>query len=126
MVFLSKNNMILFRYYDNERKMDRAWYNSSNIVYSECDDNENDYKTLRIVFKKGDMYEYYKVDVKDYLMFMAGGVDGSNGKSFFKFIKPKYEFKKLEPVDLAELAAEMERLREEKKKSQENTEKESQ
>ena len=99
--------MVLFRYYDKEKRVDKAWYDSSNIVYSECDDKENDYKTLRIVFKKGDMYEYYKVDVKDYLMFMAGGTDGSNGKAFFKFIKPKYDVKKLEPVDLESLKSEM-------------------
>jgi hypothetical protein len=114
--------MILVRYYDKEKKLDKAWYESSNIVYSECDDNENDYKTLRIVFKKGDMYEYYKVDVKDYLMFMAGGLDGSNGKAFFKFIKPKYEFKKLEPVDLEALKSEMldykERIKKERAENQ--------
>ena len=113
--------MVLFRYYDKENKIDRAWYESSNIIYSECDDNENDFKTLRIVFKKGDQYEYKKVDVNDYLMFMAGGLDGSNGKAFFKYIKPKYEFEKLTPVDLDFLKNEMERFKE-LKKSKEETE----
>lgn len=107
--------MIIFRHYDKEKKLDRAWFDSSNVIYSECDDNDNALKTLRIVFKKGDMYEYKDVDVKDYLMFIAGGLDGSNGKAFFKFIKPKYEVKKLEPVDLEVLKAEMETLRQAKR-----------
>lgn len=122
--------MIAFRYYDEELKIDKAWYISSNIIYSECVDNENDYKTLRIVFKKGEMYEYSKVDVKDYLMFMAGGVDGSNGKAFYKFIQPKYEVKKLGAVDLDALNKELLSLKEKKEKEKDsveekNTEKES-
>ena len=108
--------MILFRYYDKDKRIDKAWYESSNIIYSECDDNENDFKTLRIVFKRGDMYEYSKVDVKDYLMFMAGGTDGSNGKAFHKFILPKYEAKKLEPVDLNALNDDLEALKAKKLK----------
>ena len=110
--------MILFRYYDKEARKDYAWYDSSNIVYSECDDHENELKTLRVVFKKGDMYEYENVDVKDYVMFMAGGVDGSNGKSFYKFIRTKYDGLKLEPVDLNELKEKLEALREKKNKEQ--------
>lgn len=100
--------MILFRYYDQENRIDKAWYDSSNIVYSECDDNVNDFKTLRIVFKTGDMYEYKQVDVNDYLMFMAGGLDGSNGKAFYKYIRPKYEVEKRCRVDLDQLKAMME------------------
>lgn len=115
--------MVIFRDYDKDKKLDRVWYDSSNIVYSECDDNDNALKTLRIVFKKGSMYEYKDVDVKDYLMFIAGGLDGSNGKAFFKFIKPKYEVKMLEPVDLEVLKAEMEALRQ--LKQEVNKEKES-
>ena len=101
--------MILFRYYDQNERIDRAWYDSSNIVYSECDDKVNDYKTLRIVFKTGDMYEYKQVDVNDYLMFMAGGLDGSNGKAFYKFIRPKYEVEKLEKQDLTAIKELMEK-----------------
>lgn len=117
--------MILFRYYDKKNKIDRAWYDSSNILYSECDDKENDLKTLRIVFKKGDMYEYKKVDVNDYLMFMAGGLDGSNGKAFYKFIRPKYEVEKKEPVSLDWVMGEMEKFKEIKKQEKESEEKKS-
>jgi len=108
--------MILFRKYDKEKRIDKAWYDSSNIVYSECDDHVNALKTLRVVFKTGDMYEYENVDVNDYLMFMAGGLDGSNGKAFFKFIRNKYEGVKLEPVNLEELKVKMEELKEAERK----------
>lgn len=117
--FLKKQHMILFRYYDQENRIDRAWYDSSNIVYSECDDNLNDYKTLRIVFKTGDLYEYKEVDVNDYLMFMAGGTDGSNGKAFYKYIRPKYEVEKKERLDLNAIKAEMEKFKEIKNKENE-------
>ena len=62
------------------------------------------------------MYEYDNVDVNDYLMFMAGGLDGSNGKAFYKFIRNKYEARKMDPVNLDELNAKMEELKEAKKK----------
>ena len=114
--------MVLFRYYDKDNRIDKAWYDSSNIIYSECDDNVDDFKTLRIVFKRGEQYEYKKVDVNDYLMFLNGGLDGSNGKAFFKYIKPKYEFEKLTPVDLEFLKTEMERYKELKKTEEENKE----
>lgn len=108
--------MILFRKYDKEKRIDKAWYDSSNIVYSECDDNLNALKTLRIVFKTGDMYEYENIDVHDYLMFMAGGLDGSNGKAFYKFIRNKYDGAKLDPVNLEELKAKMEELKQQDQK----------
>ena len=79
--------MIILRDYNEEKRLDRAWYSSSNIVYSECDDNKDNYKTLRVVFKNGSCYEYKNIDVMDYLMFMHGGLDGSNGKALNKFIK---------------------------------------
>ena len=101
--------MVLYRKYDNDKKIDIAWYDSSNIVYSECDDNLDDYKTLRVVFKNGSRYEYKNVSVQDYLMFMRGGLDGSNGKALNKFIKEnKYEYEKLESVDVSKLKEEME------------------
>lgn len=113
--------MVLYRDYNKEKRLDRAWYKSSNIIYSECDDNENDFKTLRVVFKNGATYEYKKVDVNDYLMFMHGGLDGSNGKALNKFIKPKYEFEKLQNADLAQLNESLEKLIEERIEKQKTT-----
>ena len=40
-------------------------------------------------------YLYKDVDVNDYVLFVHGGTDGSNGKALNKFIK-KYEYEKLE------------------------------
>lgn len=103
--------MLLYRKYDSEKRIDKAWYDSSNIVYSECDDNENELKTLRVVFKNGACYEYKLISVQDYLMFMHGGLDGSNGKALNKFIKSnKYEYEKLENADLSILKEELEML----------------
>ena len=100
--------MIILRDYNEEKRLDRAWYSSSNIVYSECDDNKDDYKTLRVVFKNGSCYEYKKIDVMDYLMFMHGGLDGSNGKALNKFIKEKkYEYEKLSDRNISQLNEEM-------------------
>lgn len=82
-----------------ENKLDRTWYQSSNILYSECDDKENELKTLRIVFKNGRTYEYYNLDVNDYMLFRE---DSSQGKSFKKYIL-KYETKRLDDTNIDEL-----------------------
>lgn len=104
--------MILFRQFDEENKIDRVWYDSSNIVYSECDDKENSLKTLRVVFKNGATYQYKDVNVNDYVMFVHGGLDGSNGKALNKFIKPKCEFERIADTDVAELTNQMLMLKE--------------
>lgn len=110
--------MILFRDYNEEKRLDRAWYSSSSIVYSECDDIKDDYKTLRVVFKNGSCYEYKNVSVMDYLMFMHGGIDGSNGKALNKFIKEnKYEYERLDNRDLNTINEEMNILVNKKKES---------
>lgn len=112
--------MIIFRYYDEDERIDRAWYDSSNVLYSECEDKVNELKVLMVVFKNGATYVYKNVDVNDYLMFMAGGLDGSNGKALNKFIKAKCEYEKVGDTDLAQLNAQLEyykRVKEEKEKS---------
>lgn len=108
--------MLIERDYNQEKRLDRVWYSSSNIIYSECDDNENDFKTLRVVFKNGSCYEYYNVSVQDYLMFIHGGLDGSNGKALNNFIKnKKYEYKKLENANLCEIQENLKNLIDSKK-----------
>jgi hypothetical protein len=107
--------MLIERNYNKETRIDKAWYTSSNIVYSECIDHEDDFKTLKVVFKNGACYEYYKVSVQDYLMFMHGGLDGSNGKALNSFIKSKkYEYKRIDDKDLTQLNEELEKLTKEK------------
>jgi hypothetical protein len=117
--------MVICRDYNGEKRLDRVWYESSNILYSECDDNVNSLKTLRVTFKNGATYEYSDVDVNDYLMFLNGGLDGSNGKALNKFIKPKCKFERLNDKDPVTVLNEGRMLAEEKskekKKNQENT-----
>jgi hypothetical protein len=111
--------MLLFRDYNKEKRLDKAWYSSSNIIYSECEDHENELKTLRVVFKNGACYAYKNVSVMDYLMFMHGGLDGSNGKALNKFIKEnKYEYERLEDMNLSLIQEDMETLRKEKEENE--------
>ena len=107
--------MIIHRDYDQEKHLDRVWYNSSNVFYSECEDVVDDYKILRVVFNNGATYEYRNVDVNDYVMFVRGGLDGSNGRALNKYIKPKCECERIEDLGKEKLTEELNRLLEEKK-----------
>ena len=40
--------MLIFREYNEEKKLDRAWFKSSNVFYSECEDRVNELKVLRV------------------------------------------------------------------------------
>ena len=103
--------MFLFRYYDEKTNIDRAWYTSSSILYSECDDLKDSFKVLRVTFKNGATYQYNDVDVNDYVMFLHGGLDGSNGKALNKFIKPKCQFVRLADKTPNEVMVEMEKYK---------------
>ena len=110
--------MIIFRDYDKGKSLDKIWYKSSSIVYSECEDRENALKVLRVVFNNGSTYEYRDVDVNDYVMFVHGGIDGSNGKALNKYIKPNCPFTKLAAKNINELNSEMQKAINEQKKNQ--------
>jgi hypothetical protein len=85
--------------------VDKTWYDSSNIVYTECIDNDNAPKTLKVVFSNGTQYQYNNVDVRDYLLLRE---DQSQGKALNRLIKEKkYEYVKLENVDLESLNEEL-------------------
>lgn len=79
-----------------ENNVDKAWYESSTVVYSECDDKDDALKTVKVVFKNGSTYLYKDVAVNDYLMFRESS---SQGKALNRFLK-HYEFEKLEKSDL--------------------------
>ena len=64
--------MLLFSYYI-EDKIDKAWFDSSNIYYAECDESDTQFKTVRIIFKNGAIYQYEKVKVFDWTMFKNAG-----------------------------------------------------
>ena len=85
--------------------IDRTWYSSTNIKYSECLDYDNNLKTLKVVFNNGTQYEYNNVEVAQYLLFRDAP---SQGKALNEYIKAKgYEYKKLENADLATLDGEL-------------------
>jgi hypothetical protein len=95
--------MKIFNFYSND--VDRTWYQSSNIKYSECIDHDNDLKTLIVVFNNGTQYRYEKVDVRDYLLFKN---DESQGRALNQYIKTKgYAYEKMENADLATLDGEL-------------------
>ena len=95
--FYSKNNSGI--------DIEKTWYQSSNIKFSECIDHDNELKTLKVVFNNGTQYKYEKVDVRDYLLFRDSE---SQGRALNQYIKPKgYEYEKLENADLATLDGEL-------------------
>ena len=91
----------IFGYYEDKGNgigIKHTWYDSSNVKYSECVDEKNKLKTLKVVFSNGTQYQYNDVDVRDFLLFEN---DSSQGKALNRLIKEKkYEYKKLENADL--------------------------
>ena len=115
--------MIILREYNEEKSLDRVWYDSSNVFYSECEDTDTAMKVLRVVFKNGAQYQYHDVDVNDYLMFIAGGTDNSNGKALNEFVKKKKcPYERIEDADKEALINEMNEIKERRKKEKEETE----
>lgn len=93
----------IFGFYEND--VDRVWYDSSNIKYSECIDHDNALKTLKVVFSNGTQYKYDDVDVGQYLLFRE---DLSQGKALNKYIKNNgYKYEKLEDANLSALDEEL-------------------
>lgn len=85
-----------FSIYHND--VEKVWYDSSNVVYTECIDYENKPKTLKVVFSNGTQYQYNNVNVNDYLLLRE---DVSQGKALNRIIKgKKYEYEKLGNADL--------------------------
>lgn len=94
----------IFNVYSHD--VDRTWYSSSNVIYSECIDNTNALKTLKVTFKSGKEYQYDDVNVMDYLEFRNSE---SQGKGLNKYIiSRKYEAKCIGQRELAVLADELE------------------
>lgn len=84
---------------------EKVWYDSSNVIYTECIDNDNRPKTLKVVFSNGTQYQYEDVNVNHYLLFRE---DASQGKALNRLIKEnKYEYKKIEDADLEAISEEL-------------------
>lgn len=98
----------IFSYYEEKDKnvgIKHTWYDSSNVKYSECIDEKNKLKTLKVVFSNGTQYQYNDVDVRDFLLFEN---DNSQGKALNRLIKEKkYEYEKLENANLDEINDEL-------------------
>ena len=93
----------IFGYYKDN--VDFAWYDSSNVLYTECVDTDNAKKTLKVVFSNGTQYRYDDVPVMDYLVFRE---DASQGKALNRIIKGKnFPYEKLENVDTGLLKEEL-------------------
>jgi hypothetical protein len=106
--------IIASEYKDN---VDKVWYDSSNIYYSECDDKNDSLKDLKVVFSDGRTYLYENVDVNDYLMFKtAFTTGGSQGKALNKYIstKGKYNVIKQDTSNIEKLTEEKNNLLEKK------------
>ncbi len=76
--------MMLLREYDGN--IEKCWYDSTNIIYSECYDNKDALKDVKVVFKDGRSYMYKGVAVNNYLLFRS---DYSQGKALYKYIALK-------------------------------------
>ena len=112
--------MRIFNQYLEEKRLDRTWYDSSNVIYSECLDKEDDYKELTVVFSNGTRYAYHKVNVMDYMVFRE---DMSQGKALNRLIKKNgYKYDKLENVDTNAIMEEAKSLMEKSEILNENKE----
>jgi hypothetical protein len=102
--------MLLTSIYNKDTKTEKAWYQSSNVLYSEFVENDTDNcGNLFVTFKNGATYKYKQVQLTpDYLMFKHGGLDGSHGKALNTHIKPKYEFERVEDRDVSTIMTDRE------------------
>ena len=99
---------ILKNEYDLEKKTDRNWFESSNVLYSEFIEDSNENKgDLRVVFKNGKQYLYKDVLYLDYLGFKRASLGDSNGKSLNAFIIKKYAGEKDGEADLVKINEEL-------------------
>lgn len=92
--------MILKKIYDSKNATQEAWYDSSMIFYTKmiesATENSGD---LYVTFKNGSVYKYKDVLFEDYLIFINGGTDVSQGKTLNKVIKNKYDYEKISDPD---------------------------
>lgn len=100
--------MILKKKYDEETRTQKIWYDSSMLVYSEMIENEFENKgNLHVTFKNGSTYVYKDVLFEDYLIFIGGGTDASQGKALNKVIKGKYDYEKLPDANMNNILTEL-------------------
>lgn len=92
--------MILKKVYNETTRVQKVWYESSMLSYSEMREDDNENKgTLTVVFNNGSVYRYKDVTFEDYVLLLSGGLDGSEGKTFHKVIKANYAGVKLSDAE---------------------------
>lgn len=102
--------MVLKKIYDENTKTQKIWYDSSMIYYTEMVENdEENCGNLFVVFKNGQKYVYKDVRYEDYIVFINGGTDSSQGKTLNKVIKNKYDYEKVGEADMNALAEEFQK-----------------
>lgn len=102
--------MVLKKIYDEKTKTQKIWYDSSMIYYTEMVEDENENcGNLFVVFKNGQKYVYKDVRYEDYIVFINGGTDASQGKTLNKVIKNKYEYEKVGEAEMDALASELQK-----------------
>ena len=107
--------MILKKIYLEKERLQKVWYDSSMLVYSEMKENEfENIGDLTVTFKNGSTYIYFDVAFEDYMVFIGGGTDASQGKTLNKVIKNKYQYKRIEDKNIEELLNEMTQMEEKK------------
>lgn len=106
--------MVIKKIYDEKTKTQKAWFDSTMIFYTEMVEYEDENKgDLFVTFKNGTTYKYTGVAFEDYVLFIGGGTDASQGKTLNKVIKSKYEYEKIGDADLDKLREEMNKSEEE-------------
>ena len=89
--------------------VDKTWYDSSNVIYTECIDNDGELKQLKVVFANGSQYLYKDVDVRDYLLLREAS---SQGSTLNRIIKKKgYEYERLDNANLENIREEYEKVK---------------
>lgn len=106
--------MIRKKIYEEKTRTQKIWYDSTMILYSEMVESETENKgDLYVTFNNGTTYKYSDVKFEDYLVFIGGGTDASQGKALNKVIKSKYEYEKIGNADLAKINEELNKAEEE-------------
>ena len=108
---------IIINKYDEENRLDHCFYDSSNVLYSICNDKLDELKDLTVVFKDGRSYLYEQIPVNQYLMFRQST---SQGKDLFKYIAVKdkgvdrYKTTRIQDTDLKMLESKKQQILEER------------
>lgn len=106
---------VLKNEYDLERCVDSVWYESTNVIYSEFyEHDEDNFGELYIVFKGGKRYLYKNVSYMNYLYFKnAVFNEGSSGKALNEYIIKNYKGEKVDDASIDDI---LKRLNETDKK----------